>query len=1039
MKLRSAIWFYSTLVFLSLPATAQTTGSGSPAQVFTEYFSQSQPGSNWSLGAAGQNAAVPANALQSTALRWQQTGEAPGFHYYNYGQGYAVTPWNVGTQPFDLKFDVALTTGILHEWIRSGVFVALSTAAPGQMTGNSISAVIAIQGAGPAASVRQGVLYTKDAELSNISKWPVGGDVESIAWPNTDLPGTQLTMEMQRTAGNAMVFNFYRPDYKGGLQPWWTGSWQMPAALAATSFNYLMVQTLNPDTTNSVPAVGYAYQGVVSNIRAYVIGPENPPTVSAALPIDQSLYQAGATVSVSGQGFEPGASVWIANQSIPATFVSSTQLTFTLPALGPGTYTLKVINPSGLEGQVAGGITLYSGPTLLRVEPREASPAGGDVVTIVGAGFDSSTQVTINGQPAPVVQLVDSSHLQVQVPPGKPGIAQVQAQGSAAFSGSPSFGYAPHPYMYYTADALPNLQNKFNDPAYSSYTTLLTRHATDLDPNNPRGGVGDYLWVYLFTGNASYRASLWNRINAELDRIDFTDFRLPEAGIMATVYDTLFSELTPQQRTAFLNYLDRAYAVYNQMRTDNAWFLGPSGGNISNTTAVGNGGGGLVSLAIQNSTPGASTAIADAIKRITPFVTQCIAADGGDVEGPLYWNYGLTWYLQFAHVLQNATGSDHSLLTQPNLALNHQFVETTASGDGTFLTFNDSEPQLYGIAVMADLGTRFNQPLLLWMADEQARRAVSLNVAEDEATRYDVIPYAFLWRGSTSAPAVFPGLPTSSVLSNVQWGVMRSSPDRLAGLVVGLKGSSKVQTHHAQTDAGSFVLQAGGEGFFIDPGYYQPGAPQHSLPIVDGVSPGTTGATVSKVRDDGSIRSMVVDSTAAYGGKVQRVRRLVTLYGDRAVVIVDDIVPAAGQPGSVKSRFQAGFPAALGTGNSFSVQGQQSSVQATLYGPNMSLSNSGPNDFGRSWVFKSQGVQWYTVAAAYTASGDTPLVTVITTQPGMGTANTVSRIRRRSDSIGTAGAVTAAVNYASGQVTVSFSDGQAITFSQDASGSWNLN
>ena len=51
--------------------------------------------------------------------------------------------------------------------------------------------------------------------------------------------------------------------------------------------------------------------------------------------------------------------------------------------------------------------------------------------------------------------------------------------------------------------------------------------------------------------------------------------RTKDLGRRATVL--LAPELTPEQRTSFLNYLDRAYTVYNQMRVANAWFLGPAG------------------------------------------------------------------------------------------------------------------------------------------------------------------------------------------------------------------------------------------------------------------------------------------------------------------------------------------------------------------------------------------------------------------------------------------------------------------------------
>lgn len=994
----------STVAFAQNPVIPPVTGG--PNQVIREYFDQSQPGQNWTLYSQ-----VPGDSF-----RWQLAGEQPGFHYYNHGHGYGYTTWNIGTQPFDLKFDVTLAVSVLHEYVRNGVLVALSTAAPDKQGPNDISAVMAIQGAGPGASVRKGPLFLKDTELSNLTRWPLAGDVESIAWPNGRLAGTQVTVEMQRLAGNVLVFSIFRPDFKDGQQPWWTRSWTMPANIAGTAFNTLIVQTLNTDPTANVPQLSYTYQGVVSNIRGYVPSAELPPTVLSAAPVSQTLYQTGAAVTVNGQGFQPGATVWLGNQYLTTTFISSTQLSIVLPTLPPGTYQLKVINPTGLEWQLPVGIT-YSGPTVLRVDPREASPIGGDLVTLVGAGFDSNTQVTIGGQAAPVVQVVDSFHLQVQVPGGPSGAATVRVQGSngAAFAGSPIFGYAPHPYLHYSSNGLPTLQQKFVDPQFADYRTILLRNATDADPNNPKGAVADYLWPYLMTGNTTYRTSLFNRISQEIDRIDFTDFRLTDASLMATAYDTLFPELTPQQRVSFLAYLDRALTVYNQMRADNAWFLGPSGNNISNTTSVSNSSGAQIALALQNSTPGTALVVNDAVKRILPYITRCIAPDGGNVEGPLYWNYGLTWYLQLGHVLKTVTGDDRSLLSQPNLLKSYRFVESTFGGDARYATFNDSEPQLYGMAITADLGTRLNQPLMLWMSDYLAHQNADPSQVEDEASRYDIAPYAFLWRGSTTAPATFPGLPTSSVLQNMNWGILRSGPELQPNLVVALKGGSGDLTHHAQKDVGSFVLQAGGEQFFLDPGYFQPAANRHSLPLIDGVGPTITGSTIDSLFDSGGVRTMVLDSTQAYGGKAQRVRRIVVLYADQAAVLVDDIVPAANQPGLVTSQFQTGYPTTA-TNSGFLVQGQQTQIQAVFNGPPVRVFTSGPLDFGGSWVFKAQNVQWYSTTATYTADPNVPLVTVF--------------LPAR---VGGAG-LNATATWKPGQTSVTFSDGRTLAFTLGPNG-----
>jgi hypothetical protein len=69
----------------------------------------------------------------------------------------------------------------------------------------------------------------------------------------------------------------------------------------------------------------------------------------------------GANFQVNGTGFGASATVWIGSVQAPTTFVSSSQLLAqvpTGPALTPGSYPVRVVNPEGCESQEIVNLTL---------------------------------------------------------------------------------------------------------------------------------------------------------------------------------------------------------------------------------------------------------------------------------------------------------------------------------------------------------------------------------------------------------------------------------------------------------------------------------------------------------------------------------------------------------------------------------------------------------------------------------------------------------------------------------------------------------
>jgi hypothetical protein len=529
----------------------------------------------------------------------------------------------------------------------------------------------------------------------------------------------------------------------------------------------------------------------------------------------------------------------------------------------------------------------------------------------------------------------------------------------------------PHPCLYYRAADLPELRRKFNDPRFAGYRALILQNA-ELVPagggnteKSGKAGIADLTWAYVLSGEKKYFQRLVPILEAESRSLQHEEFHMEAAHDMAVAYDALFAELPAGLRDRMQRYLQRVATVYVRQVKKNSWWYAD---NPSNTIAVGGAGGGAAGLALMHCSAVAREAVALAGATVKGRY-RAIAPDGGCVEGSLYWNYGLTAHLRLGHMLQCATGDDAGLLDTPALRKSYRFVETQLGGDGMFFTFNDTQPWLTGLAICADLGSRFGQPLLLWTADYMANSLPGQQDRPPEVSLGDIVPYAFLWRGPQTAPKEFPGVPTASYLDTLNWGVLRSDSTFHPKLVVGVKGRDGVATHHAQPDLGSFVLQANGEAYLIDPGYYQPDAACHSLPLVNGQGPDAQGrALIAGVWEHG----MTVDSTAAYRDAT-RVRRHFVLVGDETLILLDDIAAA----GKITTHFQTGLPTVIGADKkAATITGKRGALTLRVFGPVGELSVQGPRDLDQSWIFKRMGVPWFTIAGEYPAGE--PLVTVLT-------------------------------------------------------------
>jgi hypothetical protein len=371
-----------------------------------------------------------------------------------------------------------------------------------------------------------------------------------------------------------------------------------------------------------------------------------------------------------------------------------------------------------------------------------------------------------------------------------------------------------------------------------------------------------------------------------------------------------------------------------------------------------------------------------------------------------------------AHALHNVTGDDCGLLGHPHLAKNVNFIRTQLGGHGGLFAFCDTrDPFLDGYAICADLGSRYDQPLMLWVADRAAEGGGNTRARDIWA------PFAFLWRCEQASPKEFPGVPTLAWLKDMQWGAMRSDGTFTPKVVVGVKGSQGPLTHHKQNDLGSYVLHANGEAYLVDPGYYEGKATDHTLPLIDGHGPDIRGSSITEAWEQGVWRHMTLDSTEGYGGAAKRVRRLIVMRGEDRVVVLDDIFPADGAPGVITAQYQTAWIPEINeqAPSSMRLSGQNGALGLKCLGHEITLSANDRTFRKPGWCWEKISEagpgDWHSVSGDYTVDPDRPLITVL--QP-VASKNSLPSLPE--------------CRYGKGSVEVEFDDGVKIRFAQAEQG-----
>ena len=232
--------------------------------------------------------------------------------------------------------------------------------------------------------------------------------------------------------------------------------------------------------------------------------------------------------------------------------------------------------------------------------------------------------------------------------------------------------------------------------------------------------------------------------------------------------------------------------------------------------------------------------------------------DGSNYEGPVYWRYGVIWFLIYADLLQQETGED----LHDSAFLRHTFFyRLYLSGPNLVDTANFGDchdrRSAHTAAVYARLAGRYHIGAAQWLyhhfdaSGEWEREGVEGLVKPGLGAESGL---EFLWYDADVDPTPIAQLPLSRVFPDLGLAAMRSSWDKdgvtlafKCGAPNGMKawhsghslnlsrGWRTLNAGHDHPDANSFIIISGDDYVAVDDGYAKEKRTRHhSTLLIDG-------------------------------------------------------------------------------------------------------------------------------------------------------------------------------------------------------------
>jgi hypothetical protein len=267
-----------------------------------------------------------------------------------------------------------------------------------------------------------------------------------------------------------------------------------------------------------------------------------------------------------------------------------------------------------------------------------------------------------------------------------------------------------------------------------------------------------------------------------------------------------------------------------------------------------------------------------------------MAPDGGNAEGPGYWNYATQYTAYYLAACQSALGTDFGLTSMPGFAETAWFRIHTTGPTGK--TFN-----------YADAGEWAGQaPQMFWMARLLDEPTFAVNEREF-ANKWGEI-FHLLWFEGRGESMKASNAPLDAMFRGVNVTCFRSAWDDPDAFYVGFKGGDN-KANHSHLDLGTFVLDAFGQRWAVDLGpddynlpkyfganrftYYRLKTEGHNTLTIGGANQDPKAEAPLLGYLSTPERAMAVaDLTGAYVGAA-KIRRGIELVNRNALIVQDEI------------------------------------------------------------------------------------------------------------------------------------------------------
>ncbi|MFP4621458.1 MAG: heparinase II/III family protein [Bacteroidales bacterium] len=329
--------------------------------------------------------------------------------------------------------------------------------------------------------------------------------------------------------------------------------------------------------------------------------------------------------------------------------------------------------------------------------------------------------------------------------------------------------------------------------------------------------IGTLALVYRISGNDRYLTRLENEMNAVCEFSDWNPSHFLDVAEMAYAValgldwcGEWFSKPTIKKANTALT--EKALKVSLTEENYNWWINAHH-----NWNQVCHGGLSAAAIVVADEYPDLAARILSRAVDKLPLAMAGYSPDGAYPEGPSYWGYGTSYNVLAISMYRSALGTDFNLPESPGFmeSANYRLLTEAPSG----WSFNYSDAGLKGI----DLGT---WGLLSWFAKEtgnsmyldreefldHAKKAIQNNANLSRLAPTTLVWMAQFEKKKEGTPPVYWKGEGENPIA-----IFRAEPNEKSGFYLGVKGGS-ASVNHGNMDVGSFIFEAGGVRWSIDPG-----------------------------------------------------------------------------------------------------------------------------------------------------------------------------------------------------------------------------